>query len=83
MAEILSINGAEVKIGEDSGKVITTPIATLSPTLKLATKLRFTVMVKPTLSNVRKVHLSRSKASAQLISMFLFGLELSCLADLA
>jgi|MucameStandDraft_1065616.scaffolds.fasta_scaffold49871_2 TM2 domain-containing membrane protein YozV len=29
MAEILSINGAEVKIGEDSGKVITTPIATL------------------------------------------------------
>lgn len=29
MAEILSINGAEVKIGEDDGKVITTPIATL------------------------------------------------------
>lgn len=29
MAGILSINGAEVKIGEDDGKVITTPIATL------------------------------------------------------
>lgn len=29
MAEILSINGAEVKIGEDDGKVITAPIATL------------------------------------------------------
>lgn len=29
MAEILSINGAEVKIGEDDGKVITTPIAAL------------------------------------------------------
>lgn len=29
MAEILSINGAEVKIGEDDGKVVTTPIAAL------------------------------------------------------
>lgn len=29
MAEILQINGAEVKIGQDDGKVITTPIATL------------------------------------------------------
>lgn len=29
MAEILSINGAEVKIGEDDGKVVTTPIASL------------------------------------------------------
>ena len=29
MAEILNINGAEVKIGEDNGNVITTPIATL------------------------------------------------------
>lgn len=29
MAEILSINGAEVKIGEDDGKVITAPIASL------------------------------------------------------
>lgn len=29
MAEILSINGAEVKIGEDDGKVITTPLASL------------------------------------------------------
>lgn len=29
MAEILSINGAEVKIGEDDGKVVTAPIATL------------------------------------------------------
>lgn len=29
MAEILSINGSEVKIGEDDGKVVTTPIATL------------------------------------------------------
>lgn len=29
MAEILSINGAEVKIGEDDGKVVTVPIASL------------------------------------------------------
>ena len=29
MAEILSINGSEVKIGEDNGNVVTTPIATL------------------------------------------------------
>ena len=29
MAEILSINGAEVKIGEDDGKVVTTPLASL------------------------------------------------------
>lgn len=29
MAEILSINGSEVKIGEDDGKVITTPLASL------------------------------------------------------
>ena len=29
MAEILSINGADVKIGEDDGKVITAPIASL------------------------------------------------------
>lgn len=29
MAEILTINGAEVKIGEDDGKVVTVPIASL------------------------------------------------------
>lgn len=29
MAEILKINGAEVKIGEDNGKVVTVPIASL------------------------------------------------------
>lgn len=29
MAEILSINGSQVKIGEDDGKVITTPLASL------------------------------------------------------
>lgn len=29
MAEILSINGADVKIGEDDGKVVTVPIAAL------------------------------------------------------
>lgn len=29
MAEILAINGSEVKIGKDDGEVITTPIATL------------------------------------------------------
>lgn len=82
MAEILSINGAEVKIGEDDGKVVTTPIASLQfSNPKVGDKVDVYRDGKTSSSSAPKVLLVLLlTANVPSTNISLSGLELSCLA---
>ena len=82
MAEILTISSAEVKIGEDDGKVVTVPIASLQfSNPQVGDRVNVFVMAMISLSAAPKPLLASAKmARARLINTFSFGLLLLCLA---